>query len=511
MSPSGRKIMAFLVGLLAVDLIVLTFLNRRPVCVESNSLSELEWISKGDERATAFNCKAKVMVPLTKIFIEKLPEIQRRLSQLDNALKSNFLPKRPIKLTIHEGSANLLQLSADSIIMSEDIFFNRQRSLEKAFLKAWIQQNQKAAGLGFLRQEILSHFLLRNLGIQQPTDNEWQEILGRWPHFATSWSGYCGAPDRDESYASLCSSASTKSPSEAFSPFSVYFWFAQNLWNSFQALTVNEQIEFFKKIDGFVGSLSESDTALLNEVSLVELEGFIRTEVENWKKALDQINYSEWGENFKAKVSQDLEVFTSSLGRVDLLVKKDTNLNSAELENLQRLALGETNYRVMAEEGAELWGFPWLVPMRADAFPTISAQHLVWIVCAWPSVESLMAHKGKADKIIVVQECSDKAEPLIYSGLLHRGLQFFSLDNSKAKFILINLAGLDFLANRDTSLIKKHLVANLQNKIKPNYLAGKANWASALWNQRYRAYEVQATVEAVEWFKLPENVWPDFE
>jgi hypothetical protein len=136
--------------------------------------------------------------------------------------------------------------------------------------------------------------------------------------------------------------------------------------------------------------------------------------------------------------------------------------------------------------------------------------NFIYLTCEWPSVKTILDFQEHADKVIIVKSCPEEPVRPIYSGLLHRGLQYFSLDNKDINFVFVNIEALRFLIKQDESLRDKKLGVFSQANGRKNYLAEKANWVSALWNQRYRAYEVQATVDTVEWFKLPENTWPDF-
>ncbi len=510
-APNGKRMMAFLIGLLVVDLILLAFLTRKPICIESSLLSQMEWVFPDGQTAVTYNCQANIKVPLSKVFIEKLAEIQRRINQFESVLKTNFMPQQPIKLIVHSGAAELIRVSSDTIEVSEEIFLKKDWCLERSYLKSWIQQSQKGHGLGLLRLEVLTDFLMWNLGVRDKTYLQWQMVLGQWPQLATSWSGYCKSSLKDESFASLCMSPSFSKRAEALTPFSMSFWIAQKLWQAFQVLSVTEQIDFFKKIGRFIEALSQSDEVALSEMTLSEMDGFARMEADVWKGAFERVGFREWGWNFAAKINNDLDAHPNCFVRVDLLVQRSGSWTSDELHEFQTLALEEVNYHIMAENDEGLWSFPWLTPIKPDAFPALKAQNLLLITCEWPTVEDILEMQQRSDKVIVVQECSETPSPLIFSGLLHRGLQFFSLDNKDVKFVMLNIEALQFLVGRDESLKKKKLVTKVQTPDNKNYLATKANWSSALWNQKYRAYEVQATIDAVEWFKLPENVWPDFE
>ena len=200
-APTGKKMMVFLVALLVVDIGLLLFLTRKPICIETVLFNQMEWVFNNGEKVTSYNCQTNLKVPLNKIFIEKMGDIQRRLSQIDTTLKVNFLPVHPIKLTIFESASQLLQVSADSVVISESLFFRKDWYLERSYLKAWVQQFQKGHGLGLLRLEVLTQFLIWNLGIQDKSNQQWFPILNQWPQMATSWSGYCQSPIKDEAYA----------------------------------------------------------------------------------------------------------------------------------------------------------------------------------------------------------------------------------------------------------------------------------------------------------------------
>lgn len=507
----GPRLITFLVVLLILDLLLFVFLNRKPICIESQLLHQVEWIAKDGSVASAFNCEANIKVAMSRVFIEKHSEIQRRIYQFDSQLKANFLPIKPVVLSIREDATSLVQSTADHLIISEDVFFDRALDLERAYLRSWIAQLQKGQGLGLLRLEMLTQFLMWNLGGADPELRSWQQLLGQWPLFATSWSGYCKSPIKDKYFTALCLSPTFSKKAEALTPFSLNFWLAQKLWHSFQVLAVKDQVAFFKNLRPLIESLCEQPSQTLNEMSLDEMASFSRQEAEVWRKAFAENGFRDWGWNFASKVESDLTAYQGSLGRFDLLIKTEREWTSEELKILQEISLEDLNYRILGESDAGLWSFPWLTPLKDEAFSTIEAQILVLVVCEWPSVKKLMELKQKSNKVIVVQSCEGMTEPLIFSGLLHRGLQFFSLDNKDIPFVSVNLEALQFLVGREPLLAEKTLVARLQAADTKKYLANKAGWTSALWNEKYRAYEVHANLDVIEWFKLPENVWPDFE
>jgi len=508
--PSGQWIMGFLIVLLVIDLSLLAFINRKPLCFESTLVEEVEWISSDDKKTSLFNCNTKNKIPIETVFIEKHDEIQKRLSQLENLLKTNFKSTSPIKLTVQGGGSSVLQFSSESVVIGEELFFNKKWIFERAYLRSWLQQFQKGHGLGLLRLDIMSFFLMWNLDVHDQFDENWQYILKQWPNMSTTWSGYCSSPIKDEAYMPLCIGPTFSKKAESLTPLTVSFWISFKLWQAFQALPIVDQMGFFNAIPKFIEELSHSDDIELSEMSLNELDLFVRKETEALKSTLEKVGYSSFGSTFHIKMMSDLDVYSSDLGKVGLFVKKDNDWSTLELQSFQNLSFQELNYRILAENPEGFWNFPWLAPINLKAIPSIRALNFIFLTCEWPTVKELLNFQEHADKVIVVKSCPDEPVTPIYSGLLHRGLQFFSLDNKDIKFIYINIEALRFLIKRDEKLRDKKLGVFSQSNGRKNYLAEKANWSSALWNQKYRAYEVQATVDTVEWFKLPENTWPDF-
>lgn len=508
--PSGQWVMGFLLVLLVVDLTLLAFITRKPLCVESTLIDEIEWISSDSKKTSLFNCNSAHKIPAEEVFIEKHNDLQKRISQLENLLKTNFKPAFPIKLAIHGGSSSILQVASDSVVIGEDLFLNKKWVFEQAYLQAWLQQFQKGQGLGFLRLDIMSHFLMWNLGVRDQFDENWQSVLKQWPSMTTTWSGYCAAPVKSEIYASLCIAPSFTKKSELFMPLTLSYWMAYKLWQSFQALPISDQMGFFGAIPRFVESLSLTEDTPLSEMGLTEMDAFVRKEVEVWKLTLEKVGYASYGATFHVKMMSDLDAVSNDLGKVDLFVKKDNDWTTQEVQYFQNLAFGELNYKFLAENPEGYWRFPWLAPISLKAIPSVRATNFVFITCEWPTVTKLLDFQEHAEKVIVVKSCADEPATVLYSGLLHRGLQYFSLDNKDIQFIYVNIDALRFLMKRDENLRNKKLGAFSQSNNRKNYLAEKANWVSALWNQQYRAYEVHATVDTVEWFKLPENTWPDF-
>jgi len=502
--------MGFLLILLVVDLALLAFLTRKPLCVESTFIDEVEWITSEGSKTSLFNCKSTNKIPAEKVFIEKHDELQKRISQLDNLLKTNFKPILPIKLTIQGGGSTVLQFASDVVVIGEELLFNKKWILERAYLRSWLQQFQKGQGLGLLRLDIMSYFLMWNLGVHDQYDENWQTLLKQWPLMATTWSGYCSSPLKDEAYTTLCVQPAFNKKAEGLIPLTLSYWMAFRLWQAFQALPISDQMGFFNSIQKFIEVLSLSEDSPLNEMSLSEMETFVRKETDIWKLSLEKVGYSSYGSTFHIKIISDLDSSNKDPGKVDLFIKKDSEWNPKEIEGFQNLVFHELNYRILTENPDGFWSFPWLSPIDLKSIPSVRALNFIYLTCEWPTVKSILDFQEHADKVFIVQSCPDEPANPIYSGLLHRGLKYFSLDNKDIKFIYINIDALRFLMKSDEKLRNKKLGAFLQTNGRKNYLADKANWTSALWNQQYRAYEVQATIDTVEWFKLPENTWPDF-
>ncbi len=508
--PSGQWMMSFLILLLIVDLTLLAFITRKPLCFESTFVDKIQWMNQEKSTTTFYNCNSKNKIPAEPIFIEKHEDLQKRLSQLEGLLKANFKPILPIAVTIQSGGSSVLQFSSDSVVIGEDLFFNKKWIFERAYLKSWLQQFQKGQGLGFLRLDVMSDFLMWNLGVRDQHDESWQSILKQWPLMASTWSGYCSSSIKDEAYTSLCLEPSFTRKAEFFMPLSLNYWLSFKLWQAFQALPMGDQIGFFNSIPKFIEMLSLTEDTPLNELTLTEMESFVREEASLWRSILEKTGYSSFGATFQMKLASELDMASSNLSKVDLFIKKDNDWSPLELQNFSHLAFQEMKYRVLTETPEGLWSFPWMAPINGKALPSIRALNFVFLTCEWPNVKALLDFQEHADKVIVIQSCPDEPISVIYSGLLHRGLQFFSLDNKDVNFVYVNIEALRFLIKRDEKLRDKKLGAFLQTNGRQNYLAELANWSSALWNQKYRAYEVHATVDAIEWFKLPENTWPDF-
>lgn len=512
LKPTGQNLILFLLFLLVIDLILLVFISRKPICFESSLVSQIEWVNENESTsAVVYHCNYQKLPSEENIIYEHIDEIQKKLAQSENLLKSNFKPMRPIRLKIKEGEFGFIQSSPDLLAMDQKNFFSKSLLFERGYLKTWLQQFQESPGLGFYRLEVFTNFILWSLGVNGHFDLQWQNILTRWPLMGTSWSGYCKSPVKDDIYSQLCLNKTINQSAELMMSLPTAFWISLKLWQSFQLLPLADQIKFYKSIGPFIENLSQAESAPITETTLKEIEKFIKSEINIWRQAFEKMGYKEWGSNFEAKVNIDLESASGNLGRVDVLLKKTGAWTVNELNSYQILSLQEANYRIMGLNDEGIWSFPWLAPIKPSAFPSIKSEYLIWLSCDWPYVQDILDLQEHSDKLIFVHECNEKAKHIILSGLLHRGLQFFSLDNREIEFIQINIEALRFLMKLDPILRDKKLGSFQQVNERKNYIASKTNWSSALWNEKYRAYEVQGTIDVIEWFKLPENTWPDFE
>ncbi len=536
-----KKILYFIFSLIILDLIILSFINRKSLCVQSHFVNEVSWYSKSKPNTestyspflqsepsdfTVFSCNTKKKVLYNDEYVDNLNKINYRLSKLESKIATlSDLKKINLNLSIHiYKNINLfLKINSNEILISEDLLTDEKSDeFSRAIIKSWVFYNQRNLGLNLFRLETTTDLLMRIFKLNNVSDEniKWQNLIER-PKFifsGASFASWCQSPLMQVEYESICSEDIIKSGAAiSLSSLSIVKWFSNLLYNAFTEIKVEDQIYFYKQLAFLIEELSEQvgfldplqkDSIDFNSVS--EQKKFINTEIINWINKSEKIglkNFSQQLERMRLKLEIPLNEKTQNL---DFIFYQSKPFSKQQIEAFNYLTFIESDYSFLGLTNEGFWFWPFIGFHGESVYDIpLQAKYIIYQSCELPTVQSLLGFQRWTQRVLWVQDCDLKDNHLALHGFLHRGIQYFSLDNAKVNFMLLFLPSLNYLIQKNKKISHGAFAFKSMRENPTNYLAELAGWTTPLWNHKARAYEVKSTIGLVEWFKFTNDFWPE--
>lgn len=503
-----RRLIIFLFALIFLDLLILSFINRKSMCIQSQWLEEVIWHFSSDSSVNIYTCDDKIktlyqeeIADLVQILNQQIVSVEKKLTSLGPFIKG-------FRVHIVGYANNSMQIHGDELTISANLISETSGdSLKRGLIKSWILQQQRTSGLDIFKLEALASLFTNISEFKTQINEDWLKyIQGDLFRISTN-SAWCNSPLKQFEYDSLCFELQKQTENSVFSYFSLAMWFGKKLKDIYSELTLEQRLLFLKNFPKLVETLSRSATENKGLISLSDVVVFVRKEFLLWSEAFKSIGMTEISENLLKSYQYEEDNLNSHWRNIDFIFYQKEDWSSEQIQRFQELVLTETNHKVLGlnEKGFWLWPFVTAVPERALDY-NLKAKFLIYFSCELPSVQDLLTKWS--ERVIWIQNCDQKPKPIAFNGFLHRGLQYLSLDNPQMKFVSFYLPALNYLITKNPK-VKESVFALKPMKDQQSHLAEVTVWRSALWKAEYRAYEVSSAIGVVDWFKLPDGTWPE--
>ncbi len=480
---------------------LLTWMGRRPLCIESRVVSKID-ILKGGEQETVYRCGYNKEVKYSPFIWSQLNRINRaifRVERYDLWFKNNlknlyiYLDFDNPKVFVNTGSA--LRLGID--------LFNNDVWLDRSFLKGVLGQHLSQAPTveDRVSMELLVDLLLYLRGRPVPLDTENDDELLRWPSTLQSISGYCKSAWVMLEHLNFCSQSNLPAAAISMRPtdLSLHALFSQALKEALMEMQVNERLLIFQRMSLSMDHIEDKwrDIASRSNED-VDFEGVkdrfralsdnfsvIDVLLKNWDVALLKRGYDE---KSKGQLKFDVVLDLSSYPAVsDRLIDEVLKASRGQRKTLA------------LKHADKIWVMPHRDPIELDELSEIHSETLVRTQCHLPSFKEAAAYVSTTKHLMVVQDCSEVSK-IKFNQLMTSGIDGFAEENRTLSFVAFHLPSL--VSPTDQVLNEMHFRFE---KTSPGlrFVESVYGWKQVIPQPATGAYKVLSDVDAIPTFRAP--------
>jgi hypothetical protein len=503
-----RKLGIFLFALVFLDLLILSFINRKSICIQTHWIDEVVWHFSENEALNIYTCEDKIKTSYNEIIADSVQTLNQHIIQVEKKLKNLGGPVRGFRLHILNYSENYIQVNGSDLNISANLISEKNgEELIRGLVKSWILQQQKVSGLDLFRMESLTNLLLGMIDLKPQQNLEWINWVQASPFHLGSYFAWCNSPLKRFEYDSLCLKFERQSLTGGFSYQLLALWFAKNIEVVYESLSLENRLLLLKNFHLLIENLSLSPSQNNGLLSLTDIVVFIRKEISAWGSVFRAVKLPEVSEQLLKSYQIEENKLNTYWENLDFIFYQEEDWSSEQIKRFQDLAITEKDYKFIGlnAKGFWLWPFVGSHDVKSMDFK-IKSKYVIYQSCSLPKVKDLLMKWS--DRILWVQSCEREPKTIIFNGFLHKGIQYFSLENPDIKFISFYLPALQFFISKNPFL-KNSVFAFKSMKNQQSRLAELASWKSVLWSAEFRAYEVSATISVIDWFKLSDGTWPE--
>jgi hypothetical protein len=503
-----KRLVIFLFVLIMLDLLILSFINRKSLCIQSSWIDAVVWHFSEEETLNIYACDDKIKTLYNEDIADNVQTLNEHIIQVEKKLKGLGALVRGFRVHILNQSNNFMQIHGNELTLSANLISEQNgEALSRGLIKSWILQQQKAAGLDLFRLEALTNLLLSLSEIKLEQNLEWVDWAESSIFHGASNSAWCNSPLKQVEYESLCFEFEKQNANGGFSYIPLSLWFTKKIKVVYNQLSLENRLLFLKQFYLLIETLSLRPSENKGLLSLSDVTLYIRNETLAWSECFKAVNLPEVSEQLLKAYQYEEDNLSSYWDSLDFIFYQEADWSSEQIKRFQDLVLVEKNHKVIALNSKGFWLWPFVGAHSESSLDfKIKAKYIIYQSCEVPKVKDLLLKWS--DRILWVQNCETKPKPIVFNGFLHRGLQYFSLDNANTKFISFYLPALNYLISKN-SRVKDSVFALKPMQDQQSRLAELTSWKSALWNPQYRAYEVSSAIAVIDWFKLPDGTWPE--
>lgn len=523
-------------------MVALAFLSRKPLCVESNFIQQIERRS-GNELNVVYACQLKEHVPFDSKLAEFLiPKLQKRLSRIENFLfdiQDSAISRRiPSQLSFvwHDKEENLLYQQGKEVHFSTDMIFS-DSWIEKIIVKHWVRSRMGALFPidSTATEESLSDLVLAIYFDDSKKISWMQSESAKWPLVLRTAEQYCNDSWVMLEHMSSCQmmksqSLFLKSPlTKVFVPMSVRPLLTRSLIEGWKGLSSSEKYDLLRSLEINKTSVSSNDVDLKDgfekrrhdgasllsflERSSSSGEDFDLTgaveEVNELQRVLLYMSKqsSAWNSlrgNFEAALSR--RGFSVSDGGAYLDVAflipgfDKSERRQDWLNYFNNLASHGGNQLMGIITEDNLWILPTQSSIPKRPLNKITARQAISLSCDLPDLNTLVAYSRQFEKLLVVNDCR-KLSQLKFGKFLKNGIESFAEENRDVGFVQLHLPSL-MLAWKHENVNPLPLLAQEQWK---DHFFKSLGWMDPEYNSRTKIFKTRSVIEAIEAFRQTTN------
>ncbi|MFN8943145.1 MAG: hypothetical protein ACK5WZ_00810 [Pseudobdellovibrionaceae bacterium] len=501
------------------------YLNRKPYCIDSNSVEKIDIYSKGESKKSIYKCASDIEVSPSTFVIKQLAEVQMRISAGEQFLR--LLGHQPAKLQISilKEKPLFFVLEKNHLWIGEKLFFSRGH-LERALFKNWMRGQWATTFVhSDLVEDVLSDlFYIAAFGkmdLEDPvTKRQIQYESAKWPQVLQSVQGYCGSPWRASEHYEFCSeikSSQSVMSSEVLER-SLRPLLTESMQKSLYHLKLADRLEFMKNVGLIFQQRHTSDLALFKNflfqfnheqnqmrtvMTLVEASEYLKN-INLFFSSSELTKKSPAYRQFIAGMGQQIlahgfsETFSELNFDIVFVSENRVEPNSVILAQFQNLQKRNPSLRMAVKDKENIWILPSRYSLPLESFGKIRAERAIVEQCTSFSFSNVLEQAEEFQRVLMVGTCQP-SKTRNYLGYIKEGAKGFARMNPDVSFVQVHVPSA--LMKKDELISVQNIFEFLKNRESMNPLFLTLGWQEIKWNQALNVYSPKAFIDAIELFR----------
>lgn len=492
--------------LFAVSFVAISWISRRPLCLDSRIVEKVERI-ENKQSIALYRCNARRTVAYDDVLMADLYPLSRRLYVVEKFLENSSPFRKPVTLKILEAGNQHFRIIDSEIQISRDLF-NAPGYLEKGIVKVWI--DEQIPFQNTIYEESLSDLVLFVMtgGLEfgeLDLAQSGEFFDSKWPFVAKGLKGYCSSDWKTLEHMWFCSQE-IKLQSRIFVSMSVRPLLSGALIESYMALRLKERSQLLDLLPAIIQNFNAHASGKgysafeTSEQNLVDLSSEISAFLQSLQGLESEIPLvATWTQ--KVKKNLEIKGFTNEPleAQVDILLHVAQKNPGPLIE-----AVSHTKKKgliVLASTDEDYFFLPGLERIPKKAIRHVRAQRVLYWTCETPTLSELMKFAGTTTRLLLIQDCKQKPTLSLASSFL-KGIQSFVLENPTVAFVDLHLPSLHFaIENEKLQPTSKLIIASLNSAEMQQVLQKQLGWKGQNFDKNSNFYEVQSDIEAIKAFR----------
>lgn len=501
---SQKSLTTALIFVLCSALIAFAYIARKPLCIDSKVVEKIDRVTV-EVAAEAYRCGLGRHVSYDESLALKLPDLGRRLAQLERFFDDLSSIQQRVHISIYQGERDNFYKIQDHHILIGEKLVHQSDILERAILKIWLREKISASVLLLPTFENLFEdlFYFAAMGNRMQTKS-------RWPFALKNLKSYCRSTYMAPEHIATCSQLSSEDlqSDQEIVLHSLRPLLAESLLSGYSQLKADQKLQILR---GVLKLSSEwktnkkeirvSSAKMHEQVYLAAQE--IETVLENlshWAEGND--NLRQLAQLFEQELSLRGYSQSGSSTYVDyLFIPQDGMEYTKEfIGGLSKTIEGHPQILTTVFSDDRLQFLPSQDWIDQKLFSNLRAHRAIITTCEVPNYSKLVALAQKAEKVLIVHQCLD-VENLKFSGYLKSGVEGFAQENPQVSFVQLHMPSLlQAWKGEGENPIPLLMSQNWRSPV-----FQKLGWQSPRWDEKLKIYKPQSAIEAVEAFRLKPN------
>lgn len=495
-------------------------MTRRPLCIESRVVERIDRL-QDRERETIYRCAVNKVTPFSPYFNAQMKDLTHRVQRIERVLESIEPFGRKVQVTVVPDRPLLFQVQGHQIYIGQNLL-EAPGHLEKALAKIWYRErNQSFFVQQALLEEVVTDFLVHldvgDIDIGDPATLLKTALHPvKWPYVIKSVPAYCESPWKQSEHFALCQNKdeAAQELSQDILEMSLRPLLATSWIRAYRELSLHERFQFIRSLPmmlrsehlnplpitmssqgvGFGGTMLNAAEAIRN------LNQYVSLSPANRRSETFRVFVSHFTNELQSAGFQ--EAFAEASFDVLYVIEGSLNDKSGLFRNILKLAKAHPGLQMALRDNSNLWMLPSRYPIPLKSFGEIRAQRTVVQKCGGYNFSYVMDYAEVTEKLLVVEHCND-ADDLQYTRYLREGAEGFGAENKGVAFVQFHLPSLLMKRSELESVANVFEFIQKRDVESPSF--SSLGWQAVQWSERAQAYQPKAFVDAIEWFRIPND------